>query len=167
MKEYFMTKSDDKTKTELQLFPKFNLMVAHSDKEISRTEKKLQAQKFIVYTYPKDLTSGCTKEANEFSTNFDFFTANGFSIYGLSKDSIKSHLKFIDKEKIPFPLISDPDCILIKALGCWVKKSMYGKEYMGISRSTFLVNRGLEIKKIWWNVKVKDHVSNVMAEILN
>ena len=99
------------------------------------------------------------------SSNLDFFTANGIAIYGLSKDSIKSHLKFIDKEKIPFPLISDPDCTLIKALGCWVKKSMYGKEYMGISRSTFLVNQSLQVNKIWRNVKVKDHVSNVMAEI--
>ena len=162
-----MTKSDDKKETDLQIFPKFNLMAAHSNTEISITEKELKTQKVIVYTYPKDLTSGCTKEANEFSNNFDFFSANGIAVYGLSKDSIKSHLKFIDKEKIPFPLISDPDCTLIKALGCWVKKSMYGKEYMGISRSTFLVNQGLEIKKIWRNVKVKDHVSNVMAEISN
>ena len=162
-----MTKSDDKKETDLQLFPSFDLMAVHADKEISITEKELRAQNFIVYTYPKDLTSGCTKEANDFSANFEFFTANGFAIYGLSKDPIKSHLKFIDKEKIPFPLISDPDCTLIKALGCWVKKSMYGKEYMGISRSTFLVNQGLEIKKIWRNVKVKDHVSNVMAEISN
>ena len=162
-----MTKSDHKKETDLQIFPKFNLMAAHSNTEISITEKELKTQKVIVYTYPKDLTSGCTKEANEFSNNFDFFSANGIAVYGLSKDSIKSHLKFIDKEKIPFPLISDPDCTLIKALGCWVKKSMYGKEYMGISRSTFLVNQGLEINKIWRNVKVKDHVSNVMAEISN
>ena len=162
-----MTKSDDKKETDLQIFPKFNLMAAHSDKEISITEKELITKKAIVYTYPKDLTSGCTKEANEFSDNFGFFTENGFSIYGLSKDSIKSHLKFIEKEKIPFPLISDPDCTLIKALGCWIKKSMYGKEYMGISRSTFLVKQDLQINKIWRNVKVKDHVPNVMAEISN
>ena len=162
-----MTRSDDKKETDLQIFPKFNLMAAHSDKELPLSEKELKTQKVIVYTYPKDLTSGCTKEANAFSDNFGFFTENGFSIYGLSKDSIKSHLKFIAKEKIPFPLISDPDCTLIKALGCWVKKSMYGKDYMGISRSTFLVNQGLEINKIWRNVKVKDHVPNVMEEISN
>ena len=160
-----MTKSDNNKETDLQKFPSFNLMAAHTDKEISISEKELKAQKFLVYTYPKDLTSGCTKETNEFSNNLDFFTANGIAIYGLSKDSIKSHLKFIDKEKIPFPLISDPDCTLIKELGCWVKKSMYGKEYMGISRSTFLVNQSLQVNKIWRNVKVKDHVSNVMAEI--
>ena len=109
-----MTKSDYNKETDPQKFPSFNLMAAHTDKEISISEKELKAQKFIVYTYPKDLTSGCTKETNEFSNNLDFFTANDIDIYGLSKDSIKSHLKFIDKEKIPFPLISDPDCFALQ-----------------------------------------------------
>ncbi len=81
-----------------------------------------------------------------------FFKDNGYLIYGLSKDSIKSHVKFIEKESIPFSLISDPECKLIKDLDCWVKKSMYGKEYMGISRSTFLVGSGLNIKTVWRNV---------------
>ena len=94
-----------------------------------------------------------------------FFKEKGLTIYGLSKDSIKSHKKFIEKEKISFPLISDPDCILIKSLGCWIKKSMYGKEYMGISRSTFLVEPNLVVKKIWRNVKVKNHVEDVMKMI--
>ncbi len=131
------------------------------------SERDLADKNFVIYTYPKDLTSGCTKEANDFSTSFKFFQDNDFLIFGLSKDSIKSHAKFIEKESIPFSLISDPECQLIKGLNCWVKKSMYGKEYMGISRSTFLVGNGLNIKKVWRNVKVKDHVTNVMAEISN
>ena len=160
-----MTEASVNKVTNSQKFPSFNLMSAYTDKEMTITEKSLKGKSFIVYTYPKDLTSGCTREANEFSNNYHFFTANGIAIYGLSKDSINSHLKFINKEKIPFTLISDPDCTLIKALGCWVKKSMYGKEYMGISRTTFLVNQDLKIIKVWRNIKVKNHVSNVMEEI--
>ena len=160
-----MSKGDSVINQDITNFPSFNLSAVNKEEEFLLCERDLADKNFVIYTYPKDLTSGCTKEANDFSTSFNFFKNNGYLIYGLSKDSIKSHVKFIEKESIPFSLISDPECELIKELDCWVKKSMYGKEYMGISRSTFLVNQGLQVNKIWRNVKVKDHVSNVMAEI--
>ena len=162
-----MNKGDSGINQDITNFPNFNLSAINKEEEFMLSERDLADKNFVIYTYPKDLTSGCTKEANDFSTNFKFFQDNDFLIFGLSKDSIKSHAKFIEKESIPFSLISDPECQLIKGLNCWVKKSMYGKEYMGISRSTFLVGNGLNIKKVWRNVKVKDHVTNVMAEISN
>ena len=162
-----MSKGDSEINQDITNFPNFNLSAINKEEEFMLSERDLADKNFVIYTYPKDLTSGCTKEANDFSTSFKFFQDNDFLIFGLSKDSIKSHAKFIEKESIPFSLISDPECQLIKALNCWVKKSMYGKEYMGISRSTFLVDNGLNIKKVWRNVKVKDHVTNVMAEISN
>ena len=162
-----MSKGDSEINQDITNFPNFNLSAINKEEEFMLSERDLADKNFVIYTYPKDLTSGCTKEANDFSTNFKFFQDNDFLIFGLSKDSIKSHAKFIEKESIPFSLISDPECQLIKGLNCWVKKSMYGKEYMGISRSTFLVGNGLNIKKVWRNVKVKDHVTNVMAEISN
>ena len=150
---------------ELTIIPEFNLKAVQANEEYELNSTSLNAGSFILYTYPKDLTSGCTTEANNFSEKIDFFEQKNIKIFGLSKDSIKSHRKFIDKEKIKFPLISDPDCDLIRKLGCWVKKSMYGKEYMGISRTTFLVDKKLMIRKIWRNVKVKNHIEDVMAEI--
>ena len=162
-----MSKGDIGINQDITNFPSFNLSAVNKEEEFLLSERDLADKNFVIYTYPKDLTSGCTKEANDFSTSFKFFQDNDFLIFGLSKDSIKSHAKFIEKESIPFSLISDPECQLIKGLNCWVKKSMYGKEYMGISRSTFLVGNGLNIKKVWRNVKVKDHVTNVMAEISN
>ena len=162
-----MSKGDSEINQDITNFPSFNLSAVNKEEEFMLSERDLADKNFVIYTYPKDLTSGCTKEANDFSTSFKFFQDNDFLIFGLSKDSIKSHAKFIEKESIPFSLISDPECQLIKGLNCWVKKSMYGKEYMGISRSTFLVGNGLNIKKVWRNVKVKDHVTNVMAEISN
>ncbi len=162
-----MSKGDSEINQDITNFPSFNLSAINKEEEFMLSERDLADKNFVIYTYPKDLTSGCTKEANDFSNSFKFFQDNDFLIFGLSKDSIKSHAKFIEKESIPFSLISDPECQLIKGLNCWVKKSMYGKEYMGISRSTFLVGNGLNIKKVWRNVKVKDHVTNVMAEISN
>lgn len=162
-----MSKGNSEINQDITNFPNFNLSAINKEEEFMLSERDLADKNFVIYTYPKDLTSGCTKEANDFSTSFKFFQDNDFLIFGLSKDSIKSHAKFIEKESIPFSLISDPECQLIKGLNCWVKKSMYGKEYMGISRSTFLVGNGLNIKKVWRNVKVKDHVTNVMAEISN
>ena len=160
-----MSNKKNDNDSDIENFPNFELPAIENTREFTLTHNHLMEKTFILYTYPKDSTSGCTKEANDFSSNLNFFKEKGLTIYGISKDSIKSHKKFIEKEKIPFPLISDPDCILIKSLGCWIKKSMYGKEYMGISRSTFLVEPNLVVKKIWRNVKVKNHVEDVMKMI--
>ena len=114
------------------------------------------------FIYPKNDTSSCTKENLTFSENIKEFEKLKINLFGLSKDSIESHLKFTNKYKLEVELISDPDIHLIKQLGSWVKKSMYGKEYMGVERSTFLIDEDNIILEIWRKVKVNGHVQNVL-----
>ena len=115
----------------------------------------------ILYIYPKDNTSGCTRETKEFNERYSDFKSLGVRIFGLSKDSMKSHVSFSDKLSLQFPLISDPQTQLIQNLNAWKEKSMYGKKYMGAERSTFLIDRDLIIKRIWRKVKVDGHVDEV------
>ena len=119
----------------------------------------------VLFIYPKDNTSGCTKENEDFNKFFEKFVSLGIQIFGLSKDTIQSHEKFSKKLLLNFPLISDPECTLIKGLSCWVEKSMYGKKYMGVERTTFLINPELQIVFTWRKVKVKNHVAEVLAKI--
>lgn len=126
------------------------------------TDADLSNGKYILYLYPKDMTSGCTLESQNFRDLKDKFAALGFQILGLSKDSMKSHDKFCEKESLNFPLLSDEDCTLIEGLGAWVEKSMYGKKYMGIERSTFVVVDGEVVQK-WRKVKVPGHTEAVLA----
>ncbi|NCU72079.1 MAG: peroxiredoxin, partial [Candidatus Fonsibacter lacus] len=112
---------------------------------------------------PKDNTPGCTNEAKDFSKLYKEFKKLNCEIVGISKDSIESHRKFISKFKIPFHLLSDEKMIALKKYGAWGEKSMYGKKFMGIKRTTVLINPKGKIIKIWNNVKVKDHA----AEVLN
>jgi len=119
----------------------------------------------VLFIYPKDNTSGCTKENEDFNNFFEKFVSLDVQIFGLSKDSIDSHEKFSKKLLLKFPLISDPDCTLIKGLSCWVEKSMYGKKYMGVERATFLINPELQIIFAWRKVRVKNHVEEVLAKI--
>ena len=115
----------------------------------------------VLYIYPKDNTSGCTKETKEFNERYSDFKSLGVRIFGLSKDSMKSHISFSEKLSLQFPLISDPQTQLIQNLNAWKEKSMYGKKYMGAERSTFLIDRDLIIKRIWRKVKVDGHVDEV------
>ena len=117
--------------------------------------------------YPKDNTPGCTTESIEFAKYYDKFKKLNVEIFGLSKDSVESHLKFKKKFKFPFDLLSDEKLQIIKMLGAWGEKSMYGKKFMGIKRTTILVGKNQKIIKIWNNVKVKDHVKNVFEFIRN
>jgi peroxiredoxin Q/BCP len=118
----------------------------------------------VLYFYPKDDTPGCTTESKDFAThNADFEAANTV-IIGLSKDSVKSHEKFRDKYCLPFPLASDEEGNACESYGCWVEKSMYGKKYMGIERSTFLIDKQGVIRALWRKVKVEGHVQEVLAE---
>jgi peroxiredoxin Q/BCP len=117
----------------------------------------------VLYLYPKDDTSGCTKEAQDFAAALPAFQAAGIAVVGLSKDSVASHDKFKAKYGLPFPLASDEDGGLVEALGAWVEKSMYGKSYMGIDRSTFLIDGEGVIRKAWRKVKVPGHVDQVLA----
>ena len=120
----------------------------------------------IIYFYPKDDTPGCTKEAIEFSNYFEKLKKLGVKIIGVSKDSIEKHNKFKNKYDIKFDLASD-DGTLCNLFNVWVEKSMYGKKYMGIERSTFVIDKDLKIIRVWRNVKVKGHVEEVYNFIEN
>ena len=124
-------------------------------------ETDFRGQWNALYVYPKDNTSGCTRETKEFNERYSDFKSLGVRIFGLSKDSIKSHISFSEKLSLQFPLISDPQTQLIQNLNAWKEKSMYGKKYMGAERSTFLIDRDLIIKRIWRKVKVDGHVDEV------
>ncbi|CAO6125117.1 Bcp Peroxiredoxin [Candidatus Pelagibacterales bacterium] len=120
-------------------------------------------QYLVIYFYPRDNTSGCTNEAKDFSKLYKEFKKLNCEIVGISKDSIESHKKFINKFKIPFQLLSDEKIIALKKYGAWGEKSMYGKKFMGIKRTTVLINQKGKIIKIWNNVKVKDHAKEVLS----
>ena len=120
-----------------------------------------KGQKVILYFYPKDNTSGCTQEACDFRDNINRLT-NFATVIGVSPDSIKSHLKFKEKQDLNFILLSDPEHKLAEAFNVWVEKSMYGRKYMGIERSTFVLDENLNIIKEWRKVKVKGHVDEVI-----
>ena len=124
-----------------------------------------RGQKVILYFYPKDNTSGCTQEACDFRDNINRLTSFA-TVIGVSPDSIKSHLKFKEKQSLNFILLSDPEHKLAEAFKVWVEKSMYGRKYMGIERSTFVLDENLNIIKEWRKVKVKGHVDEVL-EYLN
>lgn len=119
----------------------------------------------VLYAYPKDMTSGCTIEAHDFTKNLKKFQKLGAQVLGISPDDIKSHNKFCDKDGITFPLLSDPDKKLLDKLGVWIEKSMYGKKYMGVNRSTWIVNPEGKVVKEWNKVKVPGHVDEVLETL--
>lgn len=121
--------------------------------------------KLVIFLYPKDNTSGCTKESIEFTAKLDEFEKLNTKIVGLSKDSAASHDKFIKKHDLGMALLSDEAGELIETLGCWVEKNMYGKKFMGIVRATFLIDETGEILQIWNKAKVKGHVDAVLEAV--
>ena len=123
----------------------------------------LKGHPFILYFYPKDSTSGCTKEALEFTRLFKKFSGLGIGVVGVSKDSVGSHDKFKTDYRLNVTLASDPDTKAAQAYGVWVEKSMYGRKYMGIERATFLVDAKGKIRLIWRRVKVPGHAEAVLA----
>ena len=127
----------------------------------------LEGKLKLIFIYPKNDTSGCTKENIIFSENIMEFDKLKIHVFGLSKDTVESHIKFIKKHNLKIELISDPNIKLIKELGSWVKKSMYGKEYMGVERSTFLVDQNNKIVETWRKVKVNGHVEKVLNSCKN
>ena len=126
---------------------------------------KLKGKPFILYFYPKDDTSGCTKEAIAFSENKRKFDAMGATVIGVSKDSVSSHQKFRDKHKLSIVLASDPELDAAQAYGTWVEKSMYGRRYMGMERATFLVDEKGIIHHVWRKVKVPGHATAVLEAL--
>jgi peroxiredoxin Q/BCP len=119
-------------------------------------------RKLIIYFYPKDDTSGCTREAQDFTALADEFAAIGASLIGISKDSLASHAKFQAKYGLKVTLGSDADGAVCDAFGTWVEKSMYGRTYMGIERATFLIGADGKIARIWRKVKVPGHAAEVL-----
>jgi peroxiredoxin Q/BCP len=124
--------------------------------------KDLKGNAVVLYFYPKDDTSGCTAEACAFRDSLPDFSKAKATVLGVSKDSVGSHDKFKSKYGLTFPLLSDPDGKMIEAYGAWVEKSMYGRKYMGIDRSTFLIDGKGVIRGIWRKVKVRGHTEEVL-----
>ncbi len=116
----------------------------------------------VVYFYPKDNTSGCTKEALGFTEHIDEFEALNCKVLGISKDSVQSHRKFVDRHGLKVTLLSDPEHRVIEAYGAWKLKKRYGREYYGTQRSTFLIDPEGVIRHIWSNVRVKGHMEDVL-----
>ena len=121
----------------------------------------------ILFFYPKDNTPGCTKEAISFSKYKNKINSLGYHIYGISKDSIKKHKGFIEKQNLTVDLLSDENQKTCEEYGVWVEKSMYGRKYFGIERTTLLINKKSFITKIWNKVKVNNHVEEVIEFIEN
>ena len=136
---------------------------ATNDQIISNTS--FEGKNFVIYFYPKDSTPGCTTEGQEFRDNIKLFKKMNTEILGVSRESIKSYEKFKSKENFPFELLSDPDEKVCKAFDVMKLKSMYGREYMGVDRSTFLVDLTGKVKAEWRSVKVKDHVKEVLDKV--
>ena len=125
----------------------------------------LRGKPYVLYFYPKADTSGCTKEAQAFEAARAQFAARGVEIVGVSRDPVKALDKFAAKYELAFPLASDEHGALTEAYGVWVEKSMYGRKYMGIERSTFLVGGDGVILKAWPKVKIEGHVEDVLAAV--
>lgn len=125
--------------------------------------KDLSGKPIVLYFYPKDDTSGCTREAVAFTALRPKFSRLGVEVIGVSKDSLESHAKFKAKHDLDVVLASDTDGKVVQSYGCWVEKSLYGRKYMGIDRSTFLIDPKGKIARIWRKVKVPGHAEEVLA----
>lgn len=142
--------------------PAFSLL-SDSNEKISL--KDFKGKTVVLYFYPKDMTPGCTIESCDFQSNLSKFNKKNAVILGISKDSVKSHQKFKEKEGLKFPLLSDEEGKMCEAYGVWKEKSMYGKKYMGIERTTFVISPAGVIEKIYEKVKVDGHVNEVLNAI--
>jgi peroxiredoxin Q/BCP len=156
-----MFKPDIKLK-EGDVAPDFSALTSGGG-QISLAE--LKGKNVILYFYPKDDTSGCTKEACAFRDGFTAFKKRGAVILGVSPDSVKSHDKFVKKFDLPFILVSDEDKKIVEAYGVWGMKIFWGRKYLGTHRVTFLIGPDGRIKKIWPDVKPEEHAQEVLAAI--
>ncbi len=142
--------------------PNFTL-TSSEGKEVSLTD--FLGKKVVLYFYPKDMTPGCTTEACSFRDNYSAIKKRGAEVIGISADSTSLHQRFIGKYQLPFILLSDIDKEVVKLYGVWKKKSLYGKLFYGIVRSTFIIDEKGKIKSIFMNVKVKNHTEEVLQNI--
>ena len=127
--------------------------------------RDFKGKPLVLYFYPKDDTSGCTREAQDFTTAAADFAKAGAAVLGVSKDSLASHGKFRAKYDLAVQLGSDPDGTVVESFGAWIEKNMYGRKYMGIDRSTFLIDAAGTVRKIWRKVKVPGHVAEVLKAV--
>jgi len=125
----------------------------------------LKGKKIILYFYPKDMTPGCTAEACNLRDNYEDLKAKGFEVIGVSPDDEKRHERFKEKNELPFTLIPDPEKKILNEYGVWGEKKMYGKTYMGVHRTTFIINEDGVIEKIIKKVKTKDHTNQIYKEL--
>jgi len=142
--------------------PDFSLM---NQDNIEVTLNDYRGQWVVLYFYPKDNTSGCTKEAIYFTEHLDEYRKLNARVFGISPDSVDSHQKFIKKYNLTIDLLADPNHEVLEKYGVWQEKSMYGRKYFGVVRSTYLINPKGKIEKVWEKVSVDGHADAVMCEI--
>lgn len=145
------------------LAPDFTLPTDTENQTI--TLSQLRGKQVVLYFYPKDNTPGCTKEACDFRDHFNQFKQHAVVVFGISKDSAKNHAKFKNKYQLPFTLLVDAQGDVCEAYGVMNKKSLFGKTFLGIQRSTFLIDENGMIKAIWRKVKVPGHVEQILNDI--
>ncbi len=136
-----------------------------SDRGTEIRLKDLRGKPVVLYFYPKDLTSGCTQEAEDFKAVYSRWKRKGIEVLGVSRDSVEKHQKFSAQLKLPFALLSDEEGKVCQAYGVWKEKSMYGRKYMGIERTTFVIDPRGKIVKIYPKVKVTNHVKDVQTTL--
>jgi len=159
------SKADMERKITLEVGDKAPEFEALNQDGVKVALKDFIGKNVVLYFYPKDNTPGCTTEACEFSANYDQFIKNDTVIIGVSPDSVKSHAGFIAKQNLKHILLSDEDKEISKLYGVWQVKKNYGKEYLGIVRSTFVIGKDGKIAKIYKSVKAKDHAAKVLADL--
>lgn len=149
--------------------PRLNRVVADFSATATRNNtirlKDLRGQSVVIYFYPKDSTPGCTSEGQDFRDLHAKFRRQGAIVLGVSRDSIASHEKFRDQQKFPFDLISDPDEALCRKFDVIQEKTLYGRKFMGIERSTFLIDAAGKLRSEWRKVKVKGHATEVLEAV--
>ncbi len=129
------------------------------------SSENFKGEKLILYFYPKDNTPGCTAESCNLSDNYQYWLAKGYEVIGVSPDSVASHKKFADKFSFPFNLIADTEKEILQAYGVWGEKSMYGKKYMGVLRTTFIINENGIIDEVFESVKTGDHTNQIIQTL--
>lgn len=149
----------------LKLHTKAPAISLQDQNGVIHTLEQYLGKKVLIYFYPKDDTPGCTTEACSFRDNYEALTESGLVVLGISKDNVKSHKKFAEKFNLPFPLLADEDTLVSQAYGVWGLKKFMGREYMGISRSSFLIDEKGEIEKIYETVKPAEHAGEVSRDI--
>lgn len=149
--------------------PRINRVVGNFTADATRNKKvqlkELRGKNIVIYFYPKDNTPGCTTEGRDFAALHAKFRRQNTVIFGVSRDSLASHEKFREKQKFPFDLISDPDEKLCKKFDVIQEKSLYGRKFMGVVRSTFLIDENGKLRQEWRGVKVKGHAEAVLAAV--